>query len=102
MTNKDKYLIPLGQLPDINIQDDNYLPTLWNMCLGGLEFFINTKKVHIHFVIESFNYNLNKATSLELEWIRRHWIDIKDKVHFYIINNDNIYKVDPEQNNWFH
>ncbi|MEX0849347.1 MAG: nucleoside monophosphate kinase [Candidatus Dependentiae bacterium] len=97
------YLEPFGRYPEQIPSDDSpELETLWNMCLGGLHFFIS-KGITVHFVINNYDARINKATTKEIEWIKSKWKEknVKDHVIFYVIKNDSIQIVDPEKANWF-
>ena len=55
---------------------------LWNMCVLGLEFFVVRKGVHVHFALDSFVPNKNKATSLEVQWILAN-PSVRQQITFY-------------------
>jgi MGT family glycosyltransferase len=97
------YLEPLGDYPRRLSEDDlDSLETIWNMCLGGLDFFINVKNATIHFVIKDYDPRINKATTRELNWLRSHWSEeVRRKVAFYLFREDDIMRVDPEECDWF-
>jgi hypothetical protein len=74
-----EYLRPLGRIPGSG-GGEEATATIQNMCLGGLEFFLGKKKVHVHFTVQSFPA-VSAATLMELEWLRRH-PEVADQVHF--------------------
>jgi MGT family glycosyltransferase len=76
---------------------------LWEMCLAGLEFFIQKKRSTIHFVMNKYNNQINLATTKELQWIKKRWTneDIRQHVKFYLIQDGKLCQVDPEKSNWF-
>jgi len=87
------YILPLGHYPKtLSEQDPASLETVWNMCLGGLDFFIFQKKATIHFALKDYDQRINKATSRELQWIKARWNEdpaaIQERVKFYRIQVD--------------
>lgn len=92
----------LLQLENITDQKE-YEKKLWEMCLKGLEFFIYKKKATIHFVISSYNDQVNLATNKEFQWVKQHWNDneVKKHVKFYYIQKGLLKNIDPVQSNWF-
>lgn len=98
------YLKPIGNLIDTTPdKGQSHLETLWNMCLGGLEFFTKHKKRTVHFIISSFNDLYSDAPIREIEWIKSHWHDdkIREKIKFYHMNNGIIREIDPVAMHWF-
>lgn len=98
------YLKPIGRLSDATPDKGQaHLETLWNMCLGGLEFFTKHKKRTVHFIISSFNDLLSDAPIKEIEWIKAHWQDeqIRERIKFYHMNNGIINEIDPVAMHWF-
>ena len=98
------YLQPIGHFDQIKSnKSHDHLETLWNMCLGGLEFFTLHKHKTIHFVIGMFNDRYSEAAIRELEWIKAHWDNplIQKYIKFYEIHNGLIKKVDPVAKHWF-
>ena len=105
LLNKHQYLSPSFAIPSPHSIPsfpiiDNNIVTLWNMCLGGLHYFLYHKKISVHFVVDDFDWTLNYATLLELQWLYTHWSDIGSQVHFYK-TKPYLAKVDPFQYNWF-
>jgi len=99
-----EYLQPIGNLDEISPDNNpSYLETLWQMCLGGINFFTHEKGATIHFVIGSFNDKYSEAPIKEMTWIKDHWDDecIRQHVKFYLMNDGLIKEVDPVQMNWF-
>lgn len=99
-----KYLQPIGDLDQVTPDKGRaYLETLWNMCLGGLEFFTTIKQHTIHFMVGMFNDKYNEAPIRELEWIRQNWGNewVRKHVKFYTIHHGCINLVDPVAMNWF-
>lgn len=104
LKSNSHYLQPIGDLKQITPDKGRaYLETLWNMCLGGLEFFTTIKRHTIHFVVGMFNNLYNEAAVRELDWIRQHWKNdlVRQHVKFYIINNGYIQQANPVSMDWF-
>ncbi len=104
LSKNPKYLEPLGRIDQHeNDNDDLRLKTLWNICLGGLEFFATLKNKTIHFVIGMFNDKLSDATVKELQWVKQHWHDrnVQQHIKFYVLNNGLLKQVDPVKMHWF-
>ena len=75
-----EFIAPVTDLLDIT--DSNRDEVIWNICLGGIEFFTQVKGYNIHFVLEKYS-KVNKATTLELQHIMKHWDRLKSKISFY-------------------
>lgn len=80
-----QFIAPVDSFDDIN--DDNKNEVIWNMCIGGIEFFTQIKNYDIHFVIEKFKYGFNLATSKELDYIKLNWDRLCTKVAFYKLDS---------------
>lgn len=99
-----KYLQPIGNLDHITPDKGRaYLETLWNMCLGGIEFFTTVKKQTIHFMMGVFSDKYNEAPIRELQWIKQNWSNdaVREHVKFYTIHQGSVKEVDPEKMSWF-
>lgn len=75
-----EFIAPVTNFLDIT--DDIRDEVIWNICLGGIEFFTQIKGYHIHFILEKYS-KVNKATTLELQYIMKHWDRLKSKISFY-------------------
>jgi UDP:flavonoid glycosyltransferase YjiC (YdhE family) len=75
-----EFIAPVTNFQDIT--ENNRDEVIWNICLGGIEFFTQVKGYHIHFVLEKYS-KVNKATTLELQYIIKHWDRLKSKISFY-------------------
>jgi hypothetical protein len=83
---------------------------LWDACLKGIKFFTDLGCT-IHFLIgPGFQYGFNKATTLELVYIKQNYSTLKTRVKFYVFSKDfptadssnsHFKRVDPEEHNWF-
>jgi len=95
LNNNKQFIAPVNSLGDIT--DGNKSEVIWNMCLGGIEFFTQVKGYTIHFVLESYS-KINKATTLELDYINKNWERLKSKICFYKLDSKNgiLSKVNPE------
>ena len=82
-----QFIAPLTSFDDIDdMTGDTRDQVIWNICLGGIEFFTQIKGYTIHFVLESYS-KVNKATTLELEYIRNNWDRLRSKICFYKLNS---------------
>ena len=85
----------------------NDLDSLWHACCGGLDYFLNNterKDTCIHFVLNlDYDSNINKATMLEIKWIKEHYDQVYSRVKFYwIIDNNNVLEqCNPLMLDWF-
>jgi hypothetical protein len=105
LANKE-YCEPIGILPfpdDVSQTDIDL--TLWNMCLCGIDFFVIKKKSKIHFIIGDYDKTKNKATALELNYIKQYYQDpvFQTQIIFYKLNKkiNQIMLVNPIKYNWF-
>ena len=89
-----QFIAPIMCLSEIN--KDNRDQVIWNICLGGIEYFTQIKNYTIHFVLDSYNKE-NKATTLELEYIKNNWGRLKSNICFYKLDivNKTFMKVNP-------
>lgn len=99
-----EYIQPLGHYPK-TLDSKAELETVWNMCLGGLDYFIHNKKCTFHFVLKDYDSRINKATTEELMWVKKRWeqgdTTVKEHVRFYLFQNGVVRLVDPVEYNWF-
>jgi len=60
------------------------IDTIGQMCVGGLDFFINEKGVHVHFLLKSVP-DVSRATLLELRWVIANADQprVRSQIHFY-------------------
>jgi ppGpp synthetase/RelA/SpoT-type nucleotidyltranferase len=93
-----------------SVSNHAYPPTnlegLWHACCGGLAYFLLERRdTFIHFVIHpEYDSNINKATTLELRWIREHYAEVYDRVRFYWFlptNDGSLEACNPLALNWF-
>lgn len=90
---KDKGLLPTAQRTRFH---------LWDCCVTGIRFFLEQGST-IHFVIDTFDYRLNKATRMELLTLQGLWYDrpdLRQRIAFYRLQPV-LHRVDPEQERWF-
>lgn len=105
LANKE-YCEPIGMLPfpDDASKTDIEL-TLWNMCLCGIDFFVIKKRSKIHFVIGDYDKTKNKATTLELSYIKQYYQDpmFQTQIVFYKLDkkNNQIVLINPVKHKWF-
>lgn len=82
-----QFIVPLTSFDDIDdMSGETRDQVIWNICLGGIEFFTQIKGYTIHFVLESYS-KVNKATTLELDYIRNNWDRLRSKICFYKLNS---------------
>ena len=81
LKHNNQFIAPALCFNDIN--DENKTKVIWNMCVGGIEFFTQIKGYTIHFVMDKFKYNFNLATSKELTYIKDNWDRLNTKISFY-------------------
>ncbi|QKF94621.1 UDP-glycosyltransferase MGT [Fadolivirus algeromassiliense] len=80
-----QFTVPVTSFDDIT--DDNKEEVIWNMCVGGIEFFTQIKKYNIHFVVDKFKYGVNRATTKELDYIKANWERLSTKISFYKLDS---------------
>lgn len=94
LEDNKQFIAPIKCLSEIN--KNNRDQVIWNMCLGGIEYFTQIKNYTIHFVLDSYSKE-NKATTLELEYIKSNWVRLKSSICFYKLDtvNGTFMKVNP-------